>query len=111
MENKEDLHSTGLIFLAIHAFELEKQARYIISEKRKGMKMTDFAVFKIKEVLKAVSNLNIFFSYLVDKKEHEEITLIIDDLIRLLVKNPTKGELIMNELREFVEKHEINIDN
>jgi hypothetical protein len=100
----ENKRLTVITFTSLHAFELKKHIDWILNHEKKGLRPNMKVLFQNAKV--NLDRLISEFGKVIDMREHEDLSIIIDDFHRLIMANPDKGELIMNELRELIEKHE-----
>jgi len=111
MEANEKYLANALGFLAMHSLELEKQLKFVLGEKKKGVKMSSFMTRKFMNCLPSLSSLNETFKIVLDNEHHERMALLMDDLNRLICNHPDKADQIMTALEIFVENpNKINID-
>jgi hypothetical protein len=112
METNEKYLANALGFLSMHSFELEKQLRFVLSEKKKGVKMSSFMTRHFMNCLPSLGALNKVFGKVLDIEHHERMALLMDDLNRLICNHPDKADQIMTALEIFVENpNEINKKN
>ena len=104
--NNEKWLANALGFLTFHSFELEKQIKFVLEQKKLGLKMSSFMERKFRNTLPSLGSLNETFSKVLDMEHHERMALLMDDLNRLISNNPDMADEIMTALEIFVENPE-----
>ena len=106
MVSNEKWLANALGFLTFHTFEAEKQIKFVLEQKKLGLKMSSFMERKFRNNLPSLSALNEVFAKVLDMEHHERMALLMDDLNRLISTNPEKADEIMIALEIFVENPE-----
>lgn len=105
MENRQEYEErlNAVTFGSLHAFELKKHIDFILSQKvQMNGKMK--AIFQNVKV--NIDRLVNEYKTVINMEEHEQLSLVFDDLNRLMLKHPDTKDVIMKELNKLIEKYE-----